>query len=196
MLFVDYLRSQPLFHQLATAYQTVEGTLLELADPLTMEAQVEALRYALYRAEAKRVLETGTAKGMFAYFLSHVLKGGILYTFDHDKRSQACVEQVDTGQSNLTVHFTLGDTKVTLAAFREAIDFAWIDGGHDHPAVESDLGVAMALRIRLIAVDDTRTMPEVRRALQRALERDSSYKTVPNPFFDKDGRGITLIGRG
>jgi len=116
MLYVQYLREQPLFHQLAGSYETVEGNLLERADEHTTAAQIEALRYAINLARPQSILEAGTGKSMFGYILSHLTQGVTLYTFDGDPRCVAGVELLNAVQTNVRVVLTLGDTKQTLQA--------------------------------------------------------------------------------
>jgi len=142
MLFTAYLRAQPLYTQLSLSYQTLEGNLLERADERTTEAQLEALRWALHLTRPDCILETGTNKSLFAFFLSHVLHHATLYTFDADPRSATGVELVNTAQTRVHAVFTLGDTRQTLADFHtHGIGFAWIDGGHDEPTCRSDITV-------------------------------------------------------
>jgi predicted O-methyltransferase YrrM len=196
MLFADYLRSQELFRRLAGTYDTVEGNLLERADALTTEAQLEALRYALHQARPRRVLETGTNKSLFGYVLAHLVHDVDLYTFDGDPRCAAGVALLNAGQANVRAHFTLGDTKQTLPAFDAAgLGFAWIDGGHDEATALSDLREAMRLAVPLIAVDDVRTMPEVARAVAAALRANPAYQSLDNPYYQHDSRGIVLLRR-
>lgn len=194
--FFHQLRGQELFHRLAATYETVEGTLLEHADMETTVRQLEAIRHAVWLARPRRVLETGTANGLFGYVLAHLVAEATLFTFDGDPRSAAAAEVLDAGIPSLRVVFTLGDSKQTLADFHEPdLDFAWIDGGHDHPTALSDLRHAMRLGVPLIAVDDSRTMPEVSAAIRDALEHDPAYEAMPNPFWEGDSRGISFIRR-
>lgn len=194
--FVRQLREQELFRLLAATYETVEGTLLEHADERTMLRQTQAIRHAVWLARPRRVLETGTAKALFGYVLSHLVPQATLHTFDGDPRSAAAAELLGEAMPSLQVRFTLGDSKETLAGFEEeGIDLAWVDGGHDHPTALSDLRHAMRLRIPLIAIDDTATMPEVRAAIDDALAEDGAYREMPNPYRDGDARGIAFLRR-
>jgi hypothetical protein len=194
MLFDNYLRAQPLFTQLSRTYQSVEGNLLERGDALTIEAQIEALRWAIHLAEPRNILETGTNKSMFGFFLSHVLPRATLYTFDGDPCCAAGVELMNGAQSAVQSIFTLGDTKQTLVLFHGvAIGFAWIDGGHDQSTAFSDIKRAMDLRVPLIAVDDTKAMPQVAKAVERAILDCPEYAQLSNPFWQHDARGISFI---
>ena len=194
--FVEHLRRQDLFRQLAATYDTVEGNMLERAGARTTAAQVEAVRYALRLARPRAVLETGTNKSLFGYLLSQLARDLTLYTFDGDPRTARGVEILAAAQSNVRPVFALGDTKQTLADFdAEGIGLAWIDGGHDEATALSDLRHAARLAVPLVAVDDARTMPEVGRAVARLLAERDDYEPLTNPFYQHDERGIVLLRR-
>jgi hypothetical protein len=178
MLYVNYLREQKLFHQLAGSYETVEGNLLEQADEHTTAAQIEALRYAINLARPQSILEVGTGKSMFGYILSHLTQGVTLYTFD------------------VRVVLTLGDTKQTLQAVDiRGLDFAWIDGGRDEVTALNDIRHAIRLGSPLIAINDARTIPEVAHAIDCALHAHPEYVRLANPFYAHDARGIIFLRR-
>jgi predicted O-methyltransferase YrrM len=193
-LFLDYLHQLPLYAQLRATYETIEGNLLEVTDERVAEAQIEALRLGIARTAPRRVLETGTAKGFFGLLLSQVTTDLTLYTFDGNPRSAAAVELLNDGQDHVRAVFTLGDTKHTLSQLDvDGIGFAWIDGGHDLATASSDIAHAMRLAIPLIAVDDTRTMPETARAVDAALATEPGYRRWEHPFFLHDSRGIAFL---
>jgi predicted O-methyltransferase YrrM len=169
---------------------------LERADPRTTAAQIEAIRLALRLTRPRRVLETGTNKSLFGYVLSQLTRGVTLYTFDGDPRVAHGVEVLNAAQSNVRSIFTLGDTKQTLRDFdAQAIDLAWIDGGHDEATALSDLRQAARLRVPLVAIDDARTMPEVARAIEQVVGESSDYERLVNPYYAHDARGIILLRR-
>jgi predicted O-methyltransferase YrrM len=194
--FVEHLRRQDLFRQLAESYETVEGNCLERADPRTTAAQIEAIRLALRLTRPRCVLETGTNKSLFGYVLSQLARDVTLYTFDGDARVVGGGELLNAAQSKVRSVFTLGDTKQTLRDFdAQAIDLAWIDGGHDEATALSDLRQAARLRVPLVAVDDARTMPEVARAIEQVVGESSDYERLANPYYAHDARGIVLLRR-
>jgi len=196
LLFVNSLREQALYRQLASTYETVEGNLLERADDRTTAAQIEALRYFIHVARPQRVLETGTGKSMFGYVLSHLVHRVTLYTFDGDHRCAAGVALLNAVQTNVQAVFTLGDTKQTLPTFDvDGIGLAWIDGGNDEATALNDIQQAMRLGIPFIAVDDARTMPEVAAAIDHALQAHPAYVRLANPFYDHDARGMVYLRR-
>jgi predicted O-methyltransferase YrrM len=196
MLYVNYLREQKLFHQLAGSYETVEGNLLEQADEHTTAAQIEALRYAINLARPQSILEVGTGKSMFGYILSHLTQGVTLYTFDSDPRCATGVELLTAAQTNVRVVLTLGDTKQTLQAVDiRGLDFAWIDGGRDEVTALNDIRHAIRLGSPLIAINDARTIPEVAHAIDCALHAHPEYVRLANPFYAHDARGIIFLRR-
>lgn len=194
--FVHYLRGQELYGQLAGSYETVEGTLLERADDPTTASQIEAVRYAVEMTRPRRVLETGTCKSFFGYVLSQMVHGVELYTFDHDPSCLTGVNLLNAAQNNVNSVFTLGDSKQTLSLFtRDGIGLALIDGGLDESTVLSDIENAMRLGITLILCDDTRTMPEVSKAVDCALHNHKTYERISNPYYRHDARGIAYLLR-
>jgi predicted O-methyltransferase YrrM len=194
--FVRYLREHELFSLLAATYETAEGTLLEHADPATMADQLQAIRHAVWLTRPRTVLETGTGKSLFGYVLGHLVPQATLYTFDSDPRCAVGVELLRRAVPALDVVFTLGDTRATLAALElPHLDLAWIDGGRDAETALSDTVHAMGLGARLIAVDDTRTMPEVACAVRTAMDGNPAYEAMFNPYWERDARGIAFIRR-
>ena len=191
--FVDDLRRQGLFQSLAASYDTVEGNLLERASDPTPAAQIETLRAELNWLGARKFLETGTNKCMFGYVLSRLVQDASLFTFDGDPRSARAVEILQTSQQEVRVQFTLGDTKSTLREFREPVDLAWIDGGHDLDTALSDVNQAMRLGARSILVDDTKSMPEVAVAVRQALDAHPEYQRVKTQLSQFDSRGVAVL---
>lgn len=192
--FVNYLRDQDLYRQLAAAYETVEGTLLERADQRTTAAQIQAVRHAVRATRPDKIVETGTGKSFFGYVLSNLTSGVTLYTFDGDPRCAAGVDLLNSAQDRVKSVFTLGDTIESLPGLDAgAIGLAWIDGGRGETTALSDLEQMMKRRVPLILCDDSRTMPEVAGAIRRALEAEPEYEQVKNPFYDYDTRGITWL---
>jgi predicted O-methyltransferase YrrM len=194
--FIDHLRGQELFRQLADSYDTDEGNLLERGDPRTTAAQVEAISLAVRLARPRVVLETGTGKSFFGYLLSHLARDITLHTFDGDPRAARGVELLNAAQSAVRSVFIEGDTKETFRDFVGGeIDLAWIDGGNDEATALSDLRHAARLGASLVIIDDARAMPEVASAVdQLAAERDD-YEQMPNPFYAHDARGIIFLRR-
>lgn len=201
-MFVDYARSTELYKALCLSMDSPHGNLLERTSDETAEAQTEFLRWALHLSQPRLIAEAGTNKGMFAYFLGLVWQNATLYTFDIDPQCQNQIDLFSAGQHRILACFHRGDTRDTLSHLRkytERIDFAWIDGGHEHHVALSDLLNCASLGVPFIAVDDTIDAHEpgetdVKRAVDEFCKR-MTYKLVPNPFAKHDSRGAVLLGR-
>ena len=121
-----------------------------------VESQIEFVCNALTSFGATRVLETGTYRGEFAYFLKLVLPDLVsVDTFDIDSNSSGCVDFLNQHFGEY-ITFRLGDTVKTLAAFNPDyhLDFAWVDGGHSERICISDLKNCARLGIDTICIDD------------------------------------------
>src|SRR5262245_33654925 len=110
-LFLEYARSQSLYKALCDAVASDDGNLLERTDLKTAEAQIEFLRWALEYARPSTIIETGTNKGMFSYFISLVLRNVTIHTFDTERQCAHAVELLNQGQSNVVAVFHHGDTR-------------------------------------------------------------------------------------
>ncbi len=202
----------PLYRQLTEVFSTPEGNLLEVTDYATAQAQIDFFRYALLKSRPRKVMETGTNKGLFGFALFHLISEEALppvrlYTFDINEKSAECIRLLNQSQNVVRSQFFHGDTKQTLLHFHEPnIDLAWIDGGHDDATAYSDLSHAIRLGIPYIAVDDIKTFPyspddpgapHLAAVVSRILQEHPKYKQIPNPFYDRDSRGaILLTSRG
>lgn len=194
MSFVNYLKAQPLYQLLAAQSTLQEGNLLEYNDQLTAESQVNMLMFALNLAKPKKILETGTNKGYFAYLLSFLVQGVDLYTFDMSPHSQASVNLLNQHQDAVRIHFYCGSTQATLPHFHEpGIGFAWIDGGHEELTAYNDLYHAVRLGIPYIAMDDIKTFPHLARPIGLILTQFPHYRQIYHPYYDTDARGAILL---
>src|SRR5205809_1157187 len=100
-LFLEYARSQELYKALCGAVSSEDGNLLERTDMKTAEAQTEFLRWARNLARPKTIIEIGTNKGLFGYFVSLVAQGGTIHTFDADSACARAVELLNNGQAGV-----------------------------------------------------------------------------------------------
>ena len=189
--FLEFARSTDLYRALCAREAGGDGNLLERTDESTAAAQTEFLRWAFQQAAPQVVLETGTNKGLFAYLLSLIGHGLTLHTFDCDPRSAEAMSLLNRSQKNVHAHFYAGDSRETLRAFSERVDFAWIDGGHDWSIALSDLMHCYRLRIPFVAVDDT-AFTSVTEAVAY-LRQHTPYELIENPFRKQDRRGALLL---
>lgn len=193
---LEWLMSDPLYHALASSYETVEGTLFE-QEPRGRWAQLRAIAWAYEQAgRPAHIVETGTAKGFFGYLLSWLVtepNGAHLFTYDGDPRSATAVELLRTSQRTLASTLTLGDSKQTFRV-GPGIGMAWIDGGHDEATAYSDITACLRANTPWVLVDDTQ-MPEVRRAVDQAVGEFPAYREVAHPWQADDARRIAVLAR-
>jgi len=108
-----------------------------------------------------------------------------------DHRSTKCTNYLNQQLGNY-IEFIEGDSRVTLTNFNtdKCIDFAWIDGGHIHDVLLSDLKNCGRLGIKHICVDDYNMFPEFRGTIQEFITNYPNYKieTVTN-----DIRGVCYL---
>lgn len=115
----------------------------------------------------KKVLEIGTYKSMYPYFLKTNIPDVKVYTFGIDEGSQDCVNLVNEYFGEEFITFVLGDSTETLTEFDPediSFDLAWVDGGHTYDVAYSDLINCARLEIPEILIDDI-DMQAVRSAL-------------------------------
>jgi len=154
--------------------------------------QTEFLLRVLRSCEPGLVLETGTHKGHFGYFLQLAVPGARLDTFGIDPGSQLAADYLNDRLGGF-VRFELGDSKVTLQSYSptEPICFAWIDGGHDYATCLSDLEHCARLAVSHVCVDDHKTETGVQQAVAAFVDQ------CPYEFqgLSEDTRGIAYLTR-
>ncbi len=193
-LFLDHARSTDLYKALCGVLASDDGNLLERTDIKTAEAQTEFLRWALHVAGPQTIIEIGTNKGMFIYFVSLVARGVTIHTFDSDPRSAQAVELINKAQQNVVAVFHEGDSRETLREATIAAQFAWMDGGHQDDIPMSDLMGCYRLRVPFVAVDDM-AFPAVRSAVEY-MQQQTPYRVFGNPFMRFDRRQAVLLRLG
>lgn len=111
----------------------------------------EYLLDAVRTLQPRSILEIGTWNGHRALQMLTLSPGATYYGFDLFEDG---TPEVDAEEKNVKPHHSLkdvsarlegykfqlhkGNTRETLKAFKEPIDFAWIDGGHSVETIESD----------------------------------------------------------
>ena len=111
----------------------------------------EQLHQAVHWKQPKAILEIGTWNGARARQLLHLSPKSKYYGFD---LFEDATDQTDREEFNVKRHTALeevqrlladfdatlfkGNTRDTLAAFNEPVDFVWIDGGHSIETIRSD----------------------------------------------------------
>lgn len=186
------LRSTDVYQKLTSTYYSGEGNILEITEEGTAVYQIEALKRFLRVARPQRVLETGTAKALFAYLLSRLVPGVELVTVDGDSRSAVAADLARTLLPEIILTFHPGDSRMILPQLEGPFDLAWIDGGHSYEVCLSDLRQAFRLDIPWILADDGK-LESVTEACQTALAEDSRYRELSNPYWNYEPRGMRFI---
>jgi hypothetical protein len=145
------------------------------------------------------ILETGTESALFCYFVKCVLPKVKVVTFGMndgcnetgDNRSEKCTNFLNEKFDNY-IEFIEGDSRFTLTNYNttKQIDFAWIDGGHIHDILFSDLENCNRLGIKHICIDDCIMIPEVKNTVLDFLTKYNNYKLVSKT---NENRGIYYI---
>jgi predicted O-methyltransferase YrrM len=111
----------------------------------------EQLHDAVRWKQPRAILEVGTWNGVRAFNLLSLSPQSKYYGFD---LFEDATEQTDKEEFNVKRHTALedvrarlsvfdaqlfkGNTRETLAAFNEPVDFVWVDGGHSVETIRSD----------------------------------------------------------
>lgn len=179
------LKNTKEYKLLTSLFSDSEGNLLEISSGNTTLSQVLILINLLRSLKPKTIIETGTNKGLFALLVKYILPDFVkLYTHDMHKESAEVPKILGEW-----VTFIPGDTRKTMNELSvEDVDFAWIDGGHDRDVFETDILNCDRLKVKVIAMDDCKTMPFV----TEVLNKYTSYTEIKNPYYDKDDRGIRI----
>jgi len=128
----------------------------------------------------RKVIEIGTHRGNFSFFVKKLLPTVPLTTFGNNPESEKCIEKINE-YLNTNIEFVLGDSKKTFAEYNETADLIWVDGGHSYDDALSDLVNCALKNIPFILIDDV-SMGDVQLALLEFLKRYPSYKiTAASP---------------
>jgi predicted O-methyltransferase YrrM len=192
MLFLEYLRNQPIYRELQAVHHTNEGNLLEITDTRTAEAQIEFIRWATQYSGAHTYLEIGHNKGYFGYLLSQIVVYPKLTAIDINPDSRKAADILNR-YDKIDVTFIEGSSIDVLPTLnRWVYDFIWLDGNHNYEFALEDLRNATVLQIPWIAIDDT-NMGSVQKAIEDwQRETNIAYHEITNPFIGYDSRRARL----
>lgn len=189
----------PLYNKLLSSSKSTEGGFLCGHDnELTRFSQFSLLLNILNATKPKRILEIGTHKYLFTYFLSYFIEHFKIDTFDCNEECIKSWDIINDALPNIDIHFHIGDSKESVKNLlnprEDKFDFAWVDGGHDYETVLSDLNNCARLKIPYILSDDSKLEP-INNAIVEFFRTNKNYYEVKNPYWDYDGRGIVVIRR-
>lgn len=191
------IMGDPLYSKLLNSFYTEEGSFLSRYTEQCRLAQHSLILNILNAAKPKSIIEIGTHKYFFPLFLSNFIENFSLKTFDI---REDCLHTYDIiseplKKQGIDIKFICGDTKITLNEHINSVfDLAWVDGGHDYTTSFNDLLNIGDMKVPYILVDDTR-MDSVSNAVKNFLDHNKNYYLVPNPYYQWDDRGITVLRR-
>jgi len=170
-----------------------------------MKMQIEFQKKILQEVNPSVILEVGTHTAQFDYMAKTFLPKVQVHSFGLDMWSLLFVALVNDYFSEEFITFHQGDSTQTLLEFtpEEAIDLAWVDGGHTFPIALSDLRECGRMNIPHILVDDFTLgehgfNAEVNAAVLRFIEeskvmKDHGHKEYEIAEVSEDERGICYL---
>ena len=124
----------------------------------------------------REVIEIGTHRGNFSFFVKKLLPSVPLTTFGDNPESEKCIEKINE-YLDTDIKFVLGDSKKTFSEYEGTADIIWVDGGHSYEDAFNDLANSALKNIPFILIDDV-SMGDVQLALLEFLKRYPSYKII------------------
>lgn len=134
-----------------------QGAIFNWTTAEALLTQLNFHKKYLNQIQPNTILETGTHKGYYSFFVKRILPKVIIHTFGIDPGSQICVDIINKHYKEKFINFYCGNSVETLSKFDpEDIDFdlAWVDGGHSYECAYSDLINCARLQIPHILIDD------------------------------------------
>ena len=172
-----------------------EGALFCNQNKEGMKIQQSFIEQAVRELKPRHVIEIGTNKAYFDYFLLTIDEEIMIDTFDI---AQVFGQNVDILNSlfNFKVKFHFGDSKKTFSKFGAdyQVDLAFVDGAHDYAHCVSDLLNCERLEIPYILVDDCKLIEDVLKATKEMVDK-FGWKFVAKTN-EEDDRGMVLMKRG
>lgn len=145
-------------NELYTMFDNDEGALFNWRTCDNLLEQLFFHKKWVSQINPKYVLETGTHKGYYSYFLKKLLPEVKIYTFGINPESKMCVDAIEKFFAEKFITFYSGDSRETLTNFENTeeinFDLAWVDGGHEYDVALSDLNNCARLGIENILIDD------------------------------------------
>jgi hypothetical protein len=170
-----------------------EGALFN-NDSNGIAMQTAFIEKIIRAVQPKRVVEIGTNKGYFDYYLLTLDSSILIDTFDIAPVFEKAVEIIN-GIFGNRVTFHCGNSIETFAIFNPPyrIDLAYVDWGHDFPVAKQDMLNCERLGIPHILIDDRVQGEPVARAAQEMME-DFGWRFTDQTDFS-DGRALTYYRR-
>jgi len=179
--------------KLRNIFQNGEGYLLDHDNNIT--EQTRFLIKLFEKITPKRILEIGTHKGTFCYFVHLYYPRITIDTFGNLLESKRAVDFLNKLFGKY-INYYYGNSRTTLSDFNPpySIDFAWVDGGHSYEVCIGDLRNCERLNIHHIAVDDYQK--KLQWSVKKPVDdfiKHSKYELGGKSDFSKDSRGIVYL---
>jgi hypothetical protein len=172
-----------------------EGALFCNGNHAGAKIQQDFVEKIIRELKPRHVVEIGTNKAFFDYFLLTIDENIFIDTFDIAPIFSQGVDILNS-LFNFKIKFHLGDSKKTFAKFGAdyQVDLAYIDGGHGYPECISDLLNCERLEIPFVLVDDCKLIEDVLKAVQEMIDK---FGWIPILKTEEgDDRGMVLLERG
>jgi hypothetical protein len=178
--------------KLSNIWGNIEGSTFFSPNLDQQKLQLEFHKKCFSEINPKNILEVGTHKANFSYFVKKNFPNVKVVTFGIDPESEQCVNLVQEYFSENFIEFHCGNSLQTFSNYNTSLkfDLAWVDGGHSFDCAYSDLNNCLRLGIKNILIDDVTLLPEVKRAVIEFLDKSPNYKIIDE---STDERGIIWI---
>jgi len=196
----EYFYSDPYFkkydfnflNKLSRVFLNNEGSTFYSPNMDQQKIQLEFHKKCCSKIKPKNILETGTHKGNYSYFIKKNYPEIKIVTFGIDSQSQECVNLIEEYFNENFIKFYCGNTIQTLSDYNTSLkfDLAWVDGGHNFDCAYSDLNNCARLGIKNILIDDVTLICDVNKAVNQFLDKNSNYTVIDK---SKDERGIVWL---
>lgn len=177
-----------------------EGALFNWLSCGSLVNQLNFHKKWISEIKPKFVLEVGTHKGFYSYFMKKLVPDIKIHTFGINEESQLCVDEIHKFFEEEFITFYPGDSVETLTNFENTdqikFDLAWVDGGHTYECAYSDLQNCDRLGIENILIDDCDNH-DVSKALDDFIQSKSEGQEYTYVSIEQDPseRNITYIKR-
>lgn len=179
-------------NKLANVFGNIEGSTFFSPNMDQQKIQLEFHKKCFSKINPKNILETGTHKANYSYFIKKNYPEIKIITFGIDPQSQECVNLVEEYFNENFIEFHCGNTIETLSNYNTSLqlDLAWVDGGHNFDCAYSDLSNCARLGIKNILIDDVTLISDVDMAVNEFLIKNPNYNLVDK---SDDERGIVWL---
>ena len=177
---------------LSNVWGNVEGSTFYSPNLDQQKIQLEFHKKCFSEIKPKTILEIGTHKANYSYFVKKNYPDIKIVTFGIDPQSEECVNLVQKYYSENFIEFHCGNSINTLSEYNTPLkfDLAWVDGGHSFECAYSDLNNCVRLGIKNILVDDVVLISDVNKAVVEFLNKNPNYSLKDK---STDERGIVWL---